>query len=111
MKDVTEFKHSHDVIYQGKCPEIGCNDHYLGETGRRISKRVLDHAGRDQNSHLFKHFIESGHPVLYMNNYKILEKGYRNKVRKRKIAEVLLIKKIKPTLNKQDNSVELKLLD
>ena len=74
MKDVTEFKHNYDIIYLGKCPEIGCNDHYLGQTGRRISERVLDHAGRDQNSHLFKHSIESGYLVLDMNNYKIIEK-------------------------------------
>ena len=73
VKDVTEFKGNHDIIYLGKCPEIGCNDHYLGQTGRRISERVLDHAGRDQNSHLSKHSIDSGHPVLDMNNYKIIE--------------------------------------
>ena len=110
VKDVTEFKQNHD-IYQGRCPEIGCNDHYLGETGRRISERVLDHAGRDPNSHLFKHSVESGHPVSDKNNYKIIEKGYRNNVRKRKTAEALLIKEMKPTLNKQDNLVELKLLN
>ena len=97
-----------NIIIQCKCPKIGCNDHYLGETGRRISERELDHAGRDQNLHLFKHFIESGHPVLDMNNYKIIEKGYKNNVRKRKIAEALLIKEMKPTLNKQDNLVKLK---
>ena len=61
VKDVTEFKHNHNIIYQGRCRKIGCNDHYLGETGRRISERVLDHAGRDPNSHLFKHSVESGH--------------------------------------------------
>ena len=60
VKDVTELKHNQDIIYQGRCPEIGCNDHYVGETGRRISERVLDHAGRDPNSHLFKYFV---HPV------------------------------------------------
>ena len=98
VKDVTEFKHNHDIIYQGRCPEIGCNDHYPGETGRRISERVLDHAGRDHNSHLFKHSIESGHPVLDMSNYRIVEKGYKNNVRKRKIAEALLIKEMKPIL-------------
>ena len=59
VKDVTEFKHNHDIIYQGRCSEIGYNDYYLGETGRRISEKVLDHAGRDQNSHLFKHSIGS----------------------------------------------------
>ena len=69
----------------------------------------MDHAGRDHNSYLFKHSIESGHPVLDMNNHKIIEKGYKNNVRKRKIAEALQMKEMKPTLNKQDNSVELKL--
>ena len=68
VKDVTKFKHNNDLIYQGRCPEIGCNDHYLGETGCRISERVLDHAGRDKNLHLFKHSIESGDPVLEVNN-------------------------------------------
>ena len=46
-----------------------------------------------------------------MNNYKIVEKGYNNNVRKRKIAEALLIKEMKPTLSKHDNSVELKLFN
>ena len=27
VKDVHKFKHNHDMIYQGRCPEIGCNDH------------------------------------------------------------------------------------
>ena len=69
------------------------NCHYLGETGRRISERVLDHAWSDPNSHLFNDSVESGHPVSDMNNYKTIEKGYKNNVRKRKIAEALLIKK------------------
>ena len=27
VKDITEFKHNHDIIYQGRCPKIGCKDH------------------------------------------------------------------------------------
>ena len=46
-----------------------------------------------------------------MNNYKIIEKGYNNNARKGKIAEALLIKDMKPTLNKQDNSVELEMFN
>ena len=111
VKDVTEFKHNHNIIYQGRCPETGCNYHYLGETGCRISEIVLDHSRTDQNSHLFKYSIKSGHPVLDMNNYKAMENGYKNNVRKRKIAEGLLIKKMKPSLTKQDNSIELKLFN
>ena len=71
---------NHNIIHQGRCPESGCNDHYLGETGRMISERVLDHARRDPNSHLFKHSVESGRQVLDKSNYKIIEKGYRNNV-------------------------------
>ena len=67
VKDVNKFKHNHDLIYQGRCPEIDCNHHYLEETGHRISEKVLDH--------LFKHSVESGHPGLDMNNFKIIEKG------------------------------------
>ena len=77
------FVHNHDIIYQGRCPEIGCDDHYLGQTGRRIPERVLDHAERDQNSYLFKHSVESGHTV---------QEGQKSNIRKRKITEALLTK-------------------
>ena len=111
MKDVTEFKYNHGIIFQGRSPIIGSNDHYLGETGCRILQRELDQSEKDQNSRLFKHSKESGHPVLDMNNYKIFKKGYRNNIRKRKIVEALLIKEVKPTLNNEDNSVEIKLFN
>ena len=56
VKDVTEFKHNHDIIYQSRYLEVGCNDHYLGESGRRILKRVLDQAGRVQ-IHIFSNIL------------------------------------------------------
>ena len=99
VKGITEFKHNHEIIYPGRCPEIGCNGHYLEETGLRISEGVLEHAGRDPNSHLFKHSVESRHQILDMNKYKITEKGYKNNVRKQKIAEALLIKEMRSTLS------------
>ena len=37
VKDVNKFKSNHDIIYQSRCPKIGCNDHYLRVTGRIIS--------------------------------------------------------------------------
>ena len=82
VTDVTKFKHNFDIIYQGRCLEIGFNDHYLGETGHRISERVLNNAGRDPNLHLLKYSVESRHPVLDMNDYKVIEKGYKNNARK-----------------------------
>ena len=80
VKGVTEFKQNHDIIYHDRCLEIECNDHYLGETACGISEKVLGHAGRDPNLHLFKHSVEKGHPVLDRNNYMIIEKGTKAKL-------------------------------
>lgn len=55
--------------------------------------------------HLFKHAVESGDEVLVVANYSITGKGYRNKVRKGKIAKALLSKEKKATLNRQDQSI------
>ena len=74
-----------------------------------ISERVKDHTRKDVHSHLFKHAVESEHVVLDITNYSIIEKWYRNNTRKHKIAEALLIKEMKPILNRQDQSIALKL--
>ena len=63
------------------------NSHYLGGTGHGISERVLEHSGRDQNSHLFKRSIESGHPVLDINNYKIIEKDRKTMLENGKLLK------------------------
>ena len=105
VKDKTKFEHNHDIVYRGICPETDCSENYLGETARRISERVKDHTVKDVHSHLFKHAVESGHKVLDVTNYSIIGKWYENNIKKRKIAEALLIKEIKPTLNRQDQSI------
>ena len=65
---------------------------------------MKDPNGRDKSSHLVKHPIESEHgPVCR----RILDKGY-NITFKRKVAEVILIKKHKSSLNVQEKSVRLK---
>ena len=65
----------------------------------------------DVHSDLFKYAVESGHKVLDVTNYSIIGKGYGNNIKKRKIAETLLIKEIKPTLNRQDQSIALRLFN
>ena len=100
MKDITKFKHNHDINYQIRSPKVGCNVHCLWETGGRISEGVLDNTVRASNSYFFKHSEESWHQVLDMYNYKIIKKGYKNNARKREIAEELLIKEKKPAPNK-----------
>ena len=110
-KDQTIFQHKHDVIYHGKCPAENCVDDYIGETARRVNERIVDHTGKDTNSHLLKHSIESEHKPLEAVNCKIIGTEYRKNNKKRKLSEALFIKELKPTVNKQENSAPLKLFN
>ena len=111
VKDRTKFEHKHDVIYFGKCPEQNCIDNCLGESARRISERIIDHGGRDQKSHLFRHAVVNNHRNASYDHFKIIGSGFRNNTFKRNVAETLLIKESRPTLNVQEKSVELKLFN
>ena len=71
---------------------------------------MKDHNGRDKSSHLVKYSIESGHDPVSHGNFRILDKGY-NSTFKRKVAEALLIKKHKPSLNIKEKSVKLELFN
>ena len=90
---------------------MNCVDDYIGETARRVNKRIVDNAGRDSNSHLLKHSIESGHKTLEAVDYKIIRTWYCKNTMKRKLSEALFIKELKPTLNKKEKSVPFKLLN
>ena len=54
-------EHQHNITYYVEYPEENCYENYVGETGRRLSERVIDHNGRDKNSHIFKHSVEREH--------------------------------------------------
>ena len=110
-KDQTIFEHKHVVIYYANCSAENCVDDYFGETARRVNERIIDHTGRNNNSHLLKHPTKSGHKPLEAVDYKIIGAGYCKNTIKRKLSEALFIKKLKPTLNKQENSVPLKLFN
>ena len=108
VKDKTPFEEQHDLLYRAVCATNNCTEDYVGETARRIAERAKDHNGRDQHSHLVKHAIENNHLPVVKGDFTILDSGYRNNTRKRKIAEALTIKVIKPSLNSKEKSVELK---
>ena len=75
VKDRTKFEHKHDVIYFGKRPDrtalVIIN--YLGESARRISDRIIDHGGRDEKSHLFRHAVVNEHDNASYDDFKIIE--------------------------------------
>ena len=82
-----------------------CNDNYIGEAKRRIFERVKDHNDRDFKSHQLKHALENYHQHVSEKDFKIIGNVFRGNNKKRKVAEVLLIREIKPTLNIPDHSV------
>ena len=57
-----------------------------------------------------QHILQSGHPSVSLNEFKILGKGFNNNRVNRKI-EALLIKQYRPTLNIQENSISLELFN
>ena len=72
---------------------------------------MKDHSGRYRNSHLFKYSAECGNDPLLKNDFRIIGKGYSNNTRRRKIVEVLFIKKMKLSLNIQEKYVRVKLFN
>ena len=111
IKNQTTFEHHHDIVYYGKCLEVDCTDNYIGVASRRVSERIIDHNGRDRKSHLFRHSVENNHKNVERQDFKILGKGYRNNAMKRKISEALYCRELKPTLNVQEKSIDLKLFN
>ena len=72
---------------------------------------MKDYNSPGRNFHLFKHSVESGHDLVLKNDFRIMGKGYRNNICRRKHVETLLIKKMKHSLNIQEKSVKLGLFN
>ena len=111
IKDQTKFEHKYDIIYLATCPEDNCSENYIGESRRWISEIIIDHNGRDQKSHIFKHNSEKCCQHFHTNSFKIIGNGFKNNSFKRKVSEALIIKQIKSSLNIQEKSIELKLFN
>ena len=73
IKDKTKDQHKHDLIYYSKCPEPTCNEDYLSETGRRNIKRSADYCGKDKQSHLLRHALNSNHKTVDLKDFKIID--------------------------------------
>ena len=89
IKDKIIFEHNYDVVFLGTCPENNCSDNYVGKSARHISERIIDHNGRDQNSHFFKHSCCKNHPNTSKTDFQIISSGFKNNYYRRKVAEAL----------------------
>ena len=75
------------------------------------AKYMLDHSGRDKNSHILKHQIEKGHPCPQYENFKVISSGFCNNTKKRKVSVALWINALRPSLDKQEKFIPLKLFN
>ena len=108
LKDKTNKAHLSNFIYKHKCRNKKCKECYVGETGRRKVKRTTEHGGTDKKSHIYKHSRSKKHPRAKDEDFEILAVNYPNR-RKRKLAEAMFIRDLKPSLNKQKDSFKLTL--
>ena len=106
LKDDVDEKHLSNFIYKFDCGNKKCDDDYVGETGRHKEIREGDHAGKDKDSHVFQHTKTTKHPRASKKHFVVLAKNYENK-RKRRLAEAMFIRDLKPSLNKQKDSYNL----
>ena len=111
MKDKTPFEEQHDLLYRAVCATNNCTEDYVGETARRVVETAKNQNDRDEHSNLVKRAIENNHLPVVKDDFTKLEGGYRNNTQKRKIAETLMIKVIRLSLNTKEKSVELKLFN
>ena len=40
VKDRTKFAHRHNIVYFSRCPNVTCNETYVGETETKIKERI-----------------------------------------------------------------------
>ena len=111
IKDKIDEKHRSNFVYQRDCRNKKCDEgDYIGETGRRRIIRTGDHGGNDKNSEIYKHSSTTKHPKAKDEDFKILATNYENR-KKRRLAEAMFIRDLKPALNKQKESYKLVLFD
>jgi hypothetical protein len=83
------------VVYHLKCKN--CTANYVGQTKRICDVRMNDHQ-TDKNSHVYEHHNIDGHEIDF-ENVEILDRA--DTIRKLEYKEMLYIRKLKPTINKQ----------
>ena len=58
---------------------------------------VHEHSSKHLNSLVFEHLIETDHSTVTMDDFRVLETGYRRKMFRRKLSGLLFIKQNKST--------------
>ena len=98
-KDKVPYGLKSYVIYKFLC--AGCNASYVGETYRHISTRTHEHLGTDKGSNIYRYLPKNPQckSICDENCFSILDSTRTEYTLK--LKEVMHIKWLKPSLNKQ----------
>ena len=61
INDQVKKPYQQDAVRYITCPQVGCVEDCISETGTRLNEKVVDHNWRDKNSHLQKQSRQSNH--------------------------------------------------
>ena len=90
------------IIYYYQCPQINCPNAYIGESGRSLGERVMEHFKAPSPIHL--HSTTTGHP-MDPEQFNIVHKEVYS--HSRTIKEAMLIYVQDPTLNRNLGKYQL----
>lgn len=71
VKDETNFCYKNNLVHHGKCSSENFRHDYIGETDRRIEKRIINQNKRDKNSCLPRNVCEMEHYDMWEECFKI----------------------------------------
>ena len=89
FKDHNNKQCKHDLVFFSRCPSLYYTDSYIGET----------------KSHIVRHYLNSNHETVNIENFKILDIDYNNNTYKRKTYKLFFVNQYRLSLNVHDNSV------
>ena len=88
VKNPIPHKYKSNVVCKCTCPQIECNESYIGEIERRFEECIINHKKPDKRSHIYKHCNENSHFRVWLNNFEIIGRNYSKRI-KRKISDAL----------------------
>ena len=93
-KDRDPKERKSGLLYSYQCPQLDCDDEYIGETARTLGERRKEHL--KQPPPLHRHSQTTGHPI---DNNKLNIIGREDWGQARTIKESIYIRVNNPTLN------------
>ena len=107
-KDRTKDAHCSNLVYEYRGSGGEERDDYIGETKCRLGTRIQQHQRSDKESAIYQNYTKKNIDPPDPKDFSILAKNYNNRM-KRRIAESLFIKELKPRLNIQKDAYQLRL--